>query len=62
MISKASRYLLLAILVVTCQALSAEVQFSRHGNEIAIQINGRPFTVYHFDPAIAKPYMSPLRA
>ncbi|MGH9325954.1 MAG: PmoA family protein [Terriglobia bacterium] len=56
-------YLLLAVLVLACQAsFTAKVQFSRHKDEISIQVNGRPFAIYHFDPAVAKPYLSPIRA
>lgn len=32
------------------------------GKHVAVLIGGRPFTTYYFDPAIAKPYLSPLRS
>jgi Methane oxygenase PmoA len=38
------------------------VQLTRDGNQVDVQIGGRPFTTYHFDPAVAKPYLSPLRS
>ena len=38
------------------------VEFRRDGNRIEVLIGGRPFTAYHFDPAVAKPYVSPLRS
>ena len=38
------------------------VTFKRAGDSVEIQIGGKPFAVYHFDPQIAKPFMSPLRS
>lgn len=40
---------------------AAPVELKRSGQQIDIQIDGRPFTTYYFDPAIAKPYLMPLR-
>jgi hypothetical protein len=37
------------------------VELKRQGDQIDILIGGRPFTTYYFDPAVAKPYLFPLR-
>jgi hypothetical protein len=42
-------------------AQSEAVTFKRQPNAIQVFIGGQPFTTYHFDPAIAKPYLQPLR-
>jgi Methane oxygenase PmoA len=47
------------VCVVAMSAASVELQRSAH--QIEIRIDGRPFTTYYFDPAIAKPYLMPLR-
>jgi Methane oxygenase PmoA len=38
------------------------VALIRDGHHVDVLIGGRPFTTYHFDPAVAKPYLSPLRS
>ena len=38
------------------------VELRRHGDQIDVLIGGRPFTTYYFDPAVAKPYLFPLRS
>jgi len=38
------------------------VQLVRHGEQISVEIGGRPFTTYYFDPKVAKPYLMPLRS
>ena len=38
------------------------VEFQHNGNQINILIDTRPFATYYFDPAIAKPYLFPLRS
>ncbi len=38
------------------------VEFQHHGYQIDILIGGRPFTTYYFNPAVAKPYLFPLRS
>jgi hypothetical protein len=38
------------------------VELTRNGAGVDVRIGGRPFTTYHFDPAVAKPYFSPLRS
>jgi hypothetical protein len=43
-------------------AAGKPVEFRLNGYQIDILIGGHPFTTYYFDPAIAKPYLSPLRS
>jgi hypothetical protein len=38
------------------------VELTRSGNHVDVLIAGRPFATYYFDPAVAKPYMAPLRS
>jgi Family of unknown function (DUF6807) len=38
------------------------VQLTRHGEQISVEIGGRPFTTYYFGPKVAKPYLMPLRS
>jgi len=38
------------------------VDLQRHGYQVDIAVGGRPFTTYYFDPAVAKPYLFPLRS
>jgi hypothetical protein len=38
------------------------VQLTRIGSRVDVQVGGRPFTAYYFDPAVAKPYFFPLRS
>jgi hypothetical protein len=38
------------------------VELHQNGNQIDILIGGQPFTTYYFDPAVAKPYLFPLRS
>jgi hypothetical protein len=40
---------------------AAAVKLERSPHQIDITIDGKPFTTYYFDPAIAKPYLMPLR-
>ncbi len=57
--------LLLVGLGIACRpAWSANepVQLTRHGDRISVEIGGRPFTTYYFDPAVSKPYLQPLRS
>ena len=37
------------------------MELKRSTNRIEINMDGKPFTTYYFDPAIAKPYLMPLR-
>jgi Methane oxygenase PmoA len=38
------------------------VDVNQNGYQIEMLIGGRPFTTYYFDPAVAKPYLFPLRS
>ena len=38
------------------------VELQQNGHQIDVLIGGRPFTTYHFDPGVAKPYLFPLRS
>lgn len=38
------------------------VTLSRTGDQIAVEIGGAPFTVYHFNPKVPKPYLYPVRS
>jgi hypothetical protein len=38
------------------------VELMRDGSHVDVMIGGHPFTTYYFDPAVAKPYFSPLRS
>jgi len=38
------------------------VELTRSGTHVDVQIGGRPFTTYYFDPSVAKPYFFPLRS
>jgi hypothetical protein len=57
---------LLAVLVSSIfpAVLAGEdpVELRRQGDQIDILIGGRPFASYYFDPAVAKPYLFPLRS
>jgi hypothetical protein len=56
-------WILLAIMASCPNVASVQqrVDLNRSGDQIDVSIGGRPFTVFHFDPAIAKAYLSPLR-
>ena len=38
------------------------VVLTRSGYHVDVQVGGRPFATYSFDPSVAKPYWSPLRS
>jgi hypothetical protein len=38
------------------------VDLTRSGYHVDVQVGGRPFATYSFDPSVAKPYWSPLRS
>jgi len=38
------------------------VELTRNGTHVDVQIGGRPFTTYSFDPSVAKPFFFPLRS
>jgi Methane oxygenase PmoA len=41
--------------------MGASVELKRSANQIEIRIDGKPFTIYYFDPVVAKPYLMPIR-
>jgi hypothetical protein len=47
-----------------CFACAAQqnVEVQRKDKQIEVTIGGKPFTTYYFDPAVAKPYLMPLRS
>jgi hypothetical protein len=51
------------IMAAVCSTFltAAAVKLERSPHQIDITIDGKPFTTYYFDPAIAKPYLMPLR-
>lgn len=51
----------LILLACPNYGMAEPVSFSRQGGAIHVSIGGKPFTVYHFDPTIAKAYLQPLR-
>ena len=48
--------------VARLHAQTQAVKFTRTADHIEVMINGKPFTTYYFDPAIAKAYLQPLRS
>jgi hypothetical protein len=44
------------------RAATLPVELTRRGYHVDVQIGGRPFATYSFDPSVAKPYWSPLRS
>jgi hypothetical protein len=51
-----------ACLALGClQLYGASVRLERSSDKIDVTIDGQPFTTYYFSPAIAKPYLMPLR-
>jgi hypothetical protein len=55
--------LLLAVMVC-CFSCAAQqnVEVQRKDKQIEVTVGGKPFTTYYFDPAVAKPYLMPLRS
>jgi hypothetical protein len=58
------RQLLLVLLLAlaSCTAWAGSVELRRGDKQVEVLIDGRPFTTYYFDPALAKPFLSPLRS
>lgn len=46
----------------TLHAADQSVKLTRHGNQVAVNIGGKPFTTYHFGRESPKPYLHPLRS
>ena len=51
---------LLACGLVCCASLSAQVRFSR--DQITIDVDGKPFTTFHYGASSGKPFLAPLRS
>jgi hypothetical protein len=49
-----------ATLLLTAACLSAQVRFAR--NQISIDVDGKPFTTFHYGGESGKPYLAPLRS
>jgi hypothetical protein len=41
---------------------SQPVALTRVGNQVEVQVGGRTFATYHFDPSVAKPYFFPVKS
>jgi hypothetical protein len=55
----------LSLAILACCATCAaqqNVEIERKDKQIEVTIGGKPFTTYYFDPAVAKPYLMPLRS
>lgn len=50
----------LSLLLVTVLSVAAQVRFNP--GEIAIDVDGQPFTEFHYGIDVGKPYLAPLRA
>jgi len=57
-------FLALALVLVGVAACGAQaqVELTRHGDQIEVQIGGKPFSTYYFGPESPKPYLHPLRS
>src|ERR1700730_10492245 len=53
---------LLALGVLAALPLSAQVKITQGTNQIAVEIDGKPYTTFFYGPDVAKPYLYPLRA
>src|SRR3974377_2011144 len=64
MVKRICELILLSAVAFCPTARGAEqpVKVNRNGARIDVLIGGRPFTSFHFDAAIAKPYLFPLRS
>jgi hypothetical protein len=55
----------LSLAILACCFVCAaqqNVEVQRKDKQIDVTIGGKPFTTYYFDPAVAKPYLMPLRS
>jgi hypothetical protein len=50
-----------SLLACATMLAAGSVELKRERYRIHINVDSRPFTTYYFDPAIAKPYLMPLR-
>src|ERR1700729_3509461 len=53
---------LLALAIMAGFPLVAQVKMTQGDNQIAVSIDGKPFTTFFYGPEVAKPYLYPLRA
>jgi len=52
--------ILLATLLGAGACLSAQVRFAR--DQVSVDIDGKPFTTFHYGAESGKPYLAPLRS
>ncbi|MGD1101215.1 MAG: PmoA family protein [Terriglobia bacterium] len=52
----------LLVLSALARGQTQPVEVNRSGNHLDVLIGGKPFATYYFDPAVAKPYLQPLRS
>jgi hypothetical protein len=50
-----------ALMILPSLGRAESVSLTRHGDTIEVEIGGKPFTIYNFDPAISKAFLEPLR-
>jgi hypothetical protein len=66
MLPKTTTLLLLIFLVISSRPCTAgsdsPVKFERHGDQVTVEIGGKPFTTFYFGPESPKPYLHPLRS
>ncbi len=51
----------ISLITLPCLSQPEAVSLKRQGNTIQVEIGGKPFTTYSFDPGIAKAFLQPLR-
>jgi hypothetical protein len=56
------RYSLLALSFLTCANLSGQAQLGLSMDEMPVNVDGKPFTVFHFGKDANKPFIAPLRS
>lgn len=49
------------VCIFSAVLIGGTVELKRAPHQIDINIDGKPFTTYYFDPEVAKPYLMPLR-
>jgi Methane oxygenase PmoA len=64
MVRKALLPIVLSVVALLEGASAAELRVTLHrtGYQIDVAVGRRPFTTFYFDPAVAKPYLFPLRS
>jgi hypothetical protein len=53
---------LFPLAVLAALPLAAQVKITQGNNQIAVEIDGKPYTTFYYGPEVAKPYLYPLRA